>query len=263
MDSLTKALELKPNYIEALGAVVVIHIENGRHAEAVKTAQKVQTLAPKDPIGFLLEGDARFDEKRFSQAETAYEKAFTLRPTGGTATKIHAAQTMAGNPTQADAKLLNWMNGHPTDVTAPLYWAGELAKKGKNKQAIDQYQLVLKQDPNNFIAMNNLAAVYQRENDPRALSVAEEAFNLKPDSPAIADTLGWILVERGEASRGLELIRRANRQAPGKAQIRYHLAAALASTGDRTSARKELEDLLAHTTAFPERDAAQALLKRL
>jgi putative PEP-CTERM system TPR-repeat lipoprotein len=261
--SLKKALALNPNDVEALAGLGRLEADAGRYADAITIAQQIQTRAPNEPIGFLLEGDMRIAQKQFLQAVIVYERAFAIRPTSGSAIKVHAAQSMAGNATQADAKLVAWMNNHPDDFAVPLYWAEELAKRGKTKQAIEQYLSVLDKDPRNVVALNNLANIYQQESDPRALNVAEEAFKLSPESPAIVDTLGWILVGQGQTTRGLELLQKAAGKAPNNAEIQYHLAVALAKAGDKASARRQLENLLARTTPFPQREAAQTLLKQL
>jgi Tfp pilus assembly protein PilF len=56
---------------------------------------------------------------------------------------------------------------------------------------------VVKRNPNNPAALNNLAWAYQQEKDPRALGTAEQAFKLAGDNPGVLDTLGWMLVEQG------------------------------------------------------------------
>ena len=110
---------------------------------------------------------------------------------------------------------------------------------------------------------NNLATLYRQEKDPRALDYFEKSYKLKPDSVAITDNLGWILVEQGKLARGLELLRKAATQAPDNPAVRYHLAVALAKSGEKDQARSELERLLASKSDFPYRDEAQALLKQL
>ena len=68
------------------------------------------------------------------------------------------------------------------------------------------------------------------------------------------DTLGWLLVEKGETARGVELLRRAVDLAPGSAELRLHLAKALLKAGDKVgAARKELAELtkLARPTPRP------------
>jgi cytochrome c-type biogenesis protein CcmH/NrfG len=122
---------------------------------------------------------------------------------------------------------------------------------------------VLQKDPDNLIALNNLANLYQQDNDPRALDAAEKAYKLNPDSPTIVDTLGLILVELGKTTRGLELMQKAVTQDPTNTEFRYHLAVALARSGDKGKARKELEALLASKKNFPQREAVAALLKQM
>ena len=118
-------------------------------------------------------------------------------------------------------------------------------------------------DPKNIRALNDLAWLYQQEKDPRALATAEQAYQLKPDNPEIMDTLGWILVDQDKAARGAELLQKAVEMAPASTAIRYHWAAALAKSGDKARARRELGDLLIKNKDFPQRLEAQALLKDL
>ncbi len=263
MASLKKALELKPDYVEALDSLARLEVRAGRHAEAFKRAQQIQHLAPKSPTGYALEGDVLFDQKRFSQAAAVYEKALALSPTGILAIRLYSAQVKADKPKEANAKLQKWLKDHPKDTVVRLYLGEEYGRTGRSKEATEQYLAVLQKDPKNVVALNNLANIYHRQNDPRAIQMAEEAFKLRPDSAAIADTLGWMLVEQGNTARGLEMLQRAAAQAPRNTEIRYHLAAALAKSGEKAKARKELENLLESTQQFPQREAARTLLNQL
>jgi len=124
--------------------------------------------------------------------------------------------------------------------------------------------MVLKKDPINLLATSNLAAIYWRQKDPRALDYFEQSYKLKPDSATIIDNLGWVLVERGKLERGLELLGRAAAQAPDNPEIRYHFAVALAKSGDKAQARRELERLLDYKKGdFAYVSEAEALLRQL
>jgi predicted Zn-dependent protease len=122
---------------------------------------------------------------------------------------------------------------------------------------------VLKTDSKNIVALKDLAWLYQQEKDPRALTTAEQAYQLQPDNAHVLDTLGWILVEHGKTTDGLELLRKAAEKSPAATGIRYRWAATLAKSGDSARARRELADLLAKNKTFPERQEVQALLKQL
>ena len=267
-ESLRTAVRLKPDYSEAVIALAGEEVRAGKPAEALRWAKELQKVAPKSAAGFVLEGDLLLNQGRKADAAKVYETALNLQQNGLIAVRLHAAQTGAGKAQEADAKLQQWLKDHPDDIAATQYMAGENLKAGRAKIAAEQYQRVLQKDPNNLIALNNLANLYQRDKDPRGLELAERAYRLMPRSPVIADTLGWMLLQRGNASQGdtaraLELLQKAAAQDPKNVEVRYHLAAALSKSGDKAKARKELEELLATKEDFPDRDAANALLKQL
>jgi len=91
------------------------------------------------------------------------------------------------------------------------------------------------------VLLNNLAWCLAETNDPAALDYAERAYRLAPAHAGIANTYGWVLVQRGETARGIETMRRAVALEPNESQRRLYLAKALIKTGDRAGARKELE----------------------
>jgi len=151
----------------------------------------------------------------------------------------------------------------PNDALARLYAADTDLKRGRYKEAITQYEWVQQGQPDNPPMLNNLAWAYSQVKDPRALETAERAYNLKPDSPAFADTLGWILIEQGNAKRGLELLQKAVTAAPNAPEFRYHLAQGWLKVGDKSKARDELERLVSMGAKFPQQAEAQNLLNQL
>jgi putative PEP-CTERM system TPR-repeat lipoprotein len=262
-ESLKKALQLKPDYVEALEILAALDIREGRYDDALKSAKQVQVIAPQSASGFSLEGDIRTAQRRPRDALKSYQSAFALSPLPAVAIKRHATQVKIGDAAAADAELTQYLATHPKDVEVRHYIAGVNFRAGKNQTAIDQYNNILQIDPKNAAALNNLALLYQREKDPRALPTAESALKAAPQSSTTEDTLGWILIEQGQSARGLELLRSAAAREPKNPSIQYHLAAALAKAGNAAAARDQLKTLLARKDSFPERDAAQALMGTL
>src|SRR5690606_34143795 len=109
--------------------------------------------------------------------------------------------------------------------------------------AIKRYERALERAPENALLLNNMAWAMHESKQPKALEVAERAHDLAPDNAAIMDTLGNILVARGETERGLELLGRAAEQSPQAYQIRLNFAKALLKANRKDAARKELEPL--------------------
>ncbi len=177
--------------------------------------------------------------------------------------KLHRALVAAGNSSEADTMLRTMLAAHPDDPGLRSY-AGERAVAGRHwAEAIGHYQAVLAKQPQNAVAMNNLAWAMHQTGDPKALEFAEKAYLAAPKSPAVLDTLGVILVARGDAARAVPLLRQAIAASPKAPELRLHLAEALLKTGDRTAARSELETVLRDAPSGRVAEAAQALQKQL
>lgn len=261
--SLNRALALQPDYLEAEIALSSAELAAGRFGEAMNLAQQVQKKHPEFASGLVLQGEVLMAQKQFAPALRAYEKALAIKDSGVIAIKVHQALSAGGNAKEADARLVRWLNDHPAEVRARAYLAASYLRAGSNKQAIEQYQLVVQADPKNALALNELAWLYQQEKDPRALATAQQAYQLSSDNAHVLDTLGWILVEQGKANDGLGFLQKAFEKAPESTAIRYHWAVALAKSGDSARARRELADLLTKNKNFPERQEVQAFLRQL
>ncbi|HVK54669.1 MAG TPA: XrtA/PEP-CTERM system TPR-repeat protein PrsT [Burkholderiales bacterium] len=261
--SLKKALELKPDLLEALTAMVAIETRAKRYSEAMQIVKKVEAQTSGSPIGASLEGDVRFAEKQFVQAAAAYEKAYGISRSGPLAIKLHAALAQSSKFDEGEARLLAWLKDNPNDVPARVYLADAFIKRDKHKNAIEQYEWIMKSQPGNLLAMNNLAWAYQQVKDPRALQVAEQAYKAASNSAPVLDTYGWMLVEQGQTDKGLDLLQRATSLAPDAQEIRFHYASALHRAGKKDQARIELERILSSGVKFAQESEATALLGKL
>jgi putative PEP-CTERM system TPR-repeat lipoprotein len=241
--ALHKALALEPDYVEAMTSLTALEARTGNHSEALRLARELQKLDPASPTGLILEGDARMAAEDYAQAAQIYGKVLERHKDSVLAVKRHEALLRSGDVQEAEDSLLSWLKTYPQDQIVRAYLAESYIKRKLNPQAIEQYQTLLRAVPNNATLLNNLASLYQEEKDPRALATAEKAYKLQADNPGIADTLGWILVSQGDTKRGLPHLEKAAARAPKQPEIRYHLAYALAKSGDVTRARKEAQQL--------------------
>ncbi len=80
----------------------------------------------------------------------------------------------------------------------------------------------------NALVLNNLAYATSRTGrSEEALDLALAALALAPDHPNVLDTAGWLMVQTDrDRARGVELLERAARLAPGNTTIAEHLASA-------------------------------------
>ncbi len=262
-ETLKKALSLKPDYLDAQISLMSTEVRAKRYQEAVDVARQIQKQHPKSAVGFALEGDVLMEEKKYSQAIKMYETAHGMAKNAASMIKLHMAYALAGKTGEGDTRLVQWLKASPEDATVRLYVADIALKRGNYNDAIPQYEWLLKKQPDNVIFLNNLAWAYYEMKDTRALETAERALKLAPENAEVVDTVGWILIERGNTKRGLELLEKAAKAAPKSPQIAYHLAQGWAKVGDKSKARRELERLLATDVKFPQLAEAQKLFKEL
>lgn len=262
-DSLKKSLSLQPDYLDAQLAMASLESRQGNQTQAMAIAKEIQKKNAKSPVGHELEGNLLMGQNKPDLAAKAFEQAFALGKTGALMVKLHASMTLAGKASEAGGRINDWLKAHPDDFQTRFYLAETLLTSRQNKAAAEHYQFMLGKNPSYVPALNNLAWIYQQDKDPRALDLANKASQLAPENPGVLDTLGWILVEQGDVKRALPILQKAAGLAPQAAEVHYHYAVALIKSGDKTKGRKELEQALSSSSAFPHREEAKALLKQL
>ena len=94
------------------------------------------------------------------------------------------------------------------------------------------------------------------------LNSARGAYEVAATNADVSDTYGWILVQMGDVSEGVRVLREALRLRDDNPTVLYHLGAAQAKLGRQEQARQRLEEALA-AGGFPERSDAEALLATL
>jgi len=256
-------LAIQPDFPSAQLELAALYVRKGSHDLALMIAEHMQRQHPQGAAGYQLQGDILMAKHQPAAALAAFERAFALHVTNELAIKIDNALRQAGRVPDADSRLAKWLAAHPDDVRVLAYRAQTWMGANDFKRAAAQLEDVLRRQPGNPVALNNLALCYQSLGDARAQATAEAALKGAPKRPDVMDTLAWILVGNGDAARAVTLLRAAQALAPKARDIRYHLAAALAASGDKAGARKELDGLLAGDMRFAQAEEARRLMEKL
>ncbi|MGZ7061082.1 MAG: tetratricopeptide repeat protein, partial [Candidatus Angelobacter sp.] len=213
--------------------------------EALAIARGLQKQERNASAGLMLEADLLIMEKKIDQALPLYEKAQASHPTTQVALAMHRLQKMSGKEQKANQGLAQWLKDHPNDVQALMYSAEQSLYSKQYQPAAAQLETVVKLTPNNALALNNLAWTYQQLNNPKALETAEKAYSIAGNNPAVLDTLGSILTDKGDSKRAVDLLQKAVAALPENGDMQLHLAQAQVKSGDKANARKTLEKLSA------------------
>jgi Flp pilus assembly protein TadD len=157
----------------------------------------------------------------------------------------------------------DWQRQHPNDAGFRFY-LGDLALAQKDLAAAEgHYREVLKLQPENALALNNVAWLMATAKKPGAVAMAEKAVALLPDRPVIMDTLAMALASEGQKDKAVDIMRQAVRLEDKNPQLRFNLAKLLIDAGDKAGAKTELETLAKLGEKFPRHGEVTALLKTL
>lgn len=259
--SLRRALELQPDWLQASVLLALLEMRDEQPEQALEIAKMLQDKYADQAAAHVLEADIMLNMERYAEAAAAYDRAYEIQPTAIVALRSYQSRTRAGG--DGKSMLEDWLQTHPDDSRVRLALAEHYQARGETARAIAEYERVLEVTTENAPALNNLAWMLNERGDTRALNYARQAYALVPDSPAIADTLGWVLVSNGKLDEGLKVLTQAAEAAPDDGDIHYHLAVALHEKGQTDRARRLLKATLAMEGNFPSRQPATDLLNEI
>ncbi len=174
------------------------------------------------------------------------------------------AQMRLDNRVEAEKALVRATELEPKLISSHLALATIYDEAAEYGKASDRYRTVLALEPQNAVALNNLAyllAVHQKQ-PKEGLPLAERAYTLTK-SPVIADTLGWIHHLLGDDRAALPLIDRAVAAMQGNVDVLVHAAVVHGALNDLTRAKAELDAAEKLDPKVKERPEVVALRARI
>jgi cellulose synthase operon protein C len=260
--ALQKALSEKPGFVSATALMVDAELRLGELAAAEQRARQLVTAQPQLPLAHALLGDVAMARQQAGAAVLAYRRAHQLQPTGASLLRLVRAQAVNDNP-GANRLAEQWLQSHPADTAVRRVLADNQARAGNYAGARASLEALLKTQPQDAEALNNLAHVLLLLKDPQALAVADQALAHSNSVPYILGTAGWANLQAGKTDGALQLLRMARLRDPSNPDTRYFLGAAMAKLGQTKEAREELDGALALGGPFVHAKDAQQLRQGL
>ena len=261
---LDAALKYDPKHLNAKITLAQLNLAEGKADEALRLAKELQLEHPETQQGPIIEAQALSGQSKPAAAVKVLEAAYQTFPDSDDVVIALARLRWAQGEQEASLQLVqDWRAKHPNNPGPSVYLGLTYLSAGREQEAADAFEQALKLLPNDVGVLNNLAILTAKKDPQRALVYAEKAYSLQPQNPLIADTLGWLLVQQGDVERGLKLLQTAHNQSPEQSEVHYHYAAALAKSGAKEQARRELQRLLDSGKKFPQKAEAQSLLEQL
>lgn len=265
-----RILEKHPNTQAAVEGNVQALIAGKKTKEALAFAEKRQKDNPEDPMSAYLVAETALVNKEAAKAEKGFLRALELEPRWEQPlTRLAQLYTSSGRINDAIKLADTLIEKQPDNVSPAVLKGILLEQKGELGNAEAQYRKTLAQHADNLLASNNLAYLLARyKSNPERLKEAEEMARKATASgaPATFDTLGWIQHLQGNNVEAEPNVRRAYESIQNNPTITYHLAAILASFGDKEKNKEAvtlLEQVATQDIEFAQVEEAKKLLQTL
>lgn len=241
-----------------------LEVQDGKVDQAILYGNQLKRDYPKRNTGDFALGNLYMSVRQYDKAVAAFDAARKIQYTKPLAINLSQAYYALGKPDQAVATLRAYQKLAPNDVGMRIAVSDIYMRTKQYNQALAEYRSIGPSINKNPIILNNMAFIYGVMNDKRGVQLAEQANKLAPNVPEIIDTLGYLTIkQRGDAKRGLALIKQALAKRPTNPDIRYHYAYALRANGQAKEATAELQKLLAQYKTFDSANEARALLQQI
>lgn len=260
--TITTFRELRPDDERGLAILTSCALGAGKEEVARREVRAYLARNPDSVPAQMMLGDLELALGNARAALQSFDRVAEQDWGRRIAMQLSIARGAAGAPA-AYEPIGRWLGEHPEDDEARQLLARLLENAGETSAAVREYETLVERNGADAITLNNLAWHYNAAGNPDALQLARRAHELDPTNANVADTLGWLLLENGDADQAVEILRDAANRAGDNPEIQYHLAAALARSGDRTAAKAIVTRLLESSPSFPSRTDAERLAQSL
>ncbi|WP_116364754.1 XrtA/PEP-CTERM system TPR-repeat protein PrsT [Parahaliea mediterranea] len=260
---LEQLVELAPDDVDARVSLGRYAMETQQLPLLEQQIEALQRLAPDDArTQLMLAGRAKLagDEQA---ALDILQALFEQRPDTFSVLNLQRQYEALGQSASAMELLETWVAQREQDIPARLALAAKYLESGKEDTAVAEYATVLEQDPDNIIALNNLAWMLKDSDSARALAYIERASEASNRAPTVQDTLAMVLSASGDHDQARRVIRELVRSHPDNPEFLYHGAVIANAAKAQGEALENLRQLLDNHPDFAERDAAEALLREI
>jgi tetratricopeptide (TPR) repeat protein len=267
-DMAKDANKLAPYNPEVSALLGRLAFRSGDYQLAASLLQQTSQAQPNDPQLLFDYAQAAYGIGKISDAQSALQNALTLNLP---AVQTAQAQQMldliglAAAPAQAAAagsRIDAILKADPDNATALMARAVASQYNADATGAAQAYEKILDRYPDFAPAQKPLAWLYAAVPSKldRAYELASKARDAYPDDPAIAKTMGVILVQRGDYGHAVNLLKQAVASLTADGELYFYLGTAQFRLKNRIESKSSLQQALALKLSGPQAEAAKQML---
>jgi len=241
-----RALEKSPTATEPLQGLVQVLVTGGRSDEAIEVLNAQIEKYPSQTSAKLLRASVYASQNDRETAVNLLEEVIAETPD-----EVRTYALLGSlYPDDPAARIVAYERGYkaiPDNVAMGLVLGTQYEMSGRYEDAISLYEGLVEANPDNEVAINNLAALLlDRRTDAESLTTALEMAKRfeNSDSAALADTLGWAYYRNGDYRKAIPFLDKAVSAADEVPLLHYHLGMAYFRSQNPIRAREELEQAI-------------------
>lgn len=186
----------------------------------------------------------RFAEA-FGLCPEAWQKCPPEAAGGVTVALLRAMKPTDAQVSQAEGWIKQAIAKSPKSMALHLHLADLYDIRGRYAESEREYRIVLKEEPGNVIALNNLAwlLVNNGNGGDEAMPMIDAAVNGLGRRPDLLDTRGLVYLKLNRIDEALSDLKEATADTPTPTRF-FHLARALHVSKEKEAAKKALQDAI-------------------
>jgi tetratricopeptide (TPR) repeat protein len=269
-DSFRRSYDLNPATLRGLIGVAETYRQQKEPEQALALLQAEAAKSPNRVDLRMAIAAAAVLMNKFDLAISEYQSALrmsaqTPKARADIDTRLGEVYRRKGDLTSAIASLQQARALLPDNPVILHTLALSLDGAGHKTEAAKAYEAALKADPNNPVSLNNLAFLMADTGGDldQALTLAQRAKQLLPDTAEVSDTLGLIYLHKNLNDNAIDIFKQLVAKQPNMPTFHYHLGMALSQKGDKPHAVEQLQQALKDNPSKEEKQKIQQLLSHL
>jgi tetratricopeptide (TPR) repeat protein len=252
--------------LRPLEGLIQLYMEQRQPDKAMKLADEELKLSPDSQAVHLLMAGTALGAGKLELAVQQYQWVVSKDPNSvGALASLGNTYRLKGDFNNALVSYQKARELAPNDARILFQIASLDTASGQHAAAVANLRKQLAIDPENIIALNNLAyelAELGTDLD-QALALAEKAQRKAPNNPGIADTLSWVYVKKGLNDSAIQILTGLVRKYPNQPELRYHLGVALLQKGKIPEAKNEFNMALSHKAPKVMADKIKQIMSKM
>lgn len=239
------ALQLEPNSSTYWNLKADCLLELGEWKAAVTCLNKSLRSSPGNADTIYRLGSIFLLHGEYGEALNCFSGCCKLKPFNPEYWEMKAEMLLKLNQIPAACESFSKAAKYSGQIRLLSCLAYCYAKTGQVKKSKKLLLKVLKEEPDNYDALCNLAGIYHKLNkDDQAYKLLKKAYTINKNDPLLLNNLGFICCRLGRSRKAVDYYNQALSLSPSDKIVLYNLGVCLYKKGIWEEARGLLEKLI-------------------